>query len=75
MRLKRSRANTSAMHKSLTVAPLLAALLLSTALSAQVPRTAPLALPIVQTIPAAQDQPYPGTMDLDIDATDVVRGV
>lgn len=63
------------MYKPLAVAPLLAALLLSTSLSAQVPRTAPMALPIAQTIPAAQDVPYPGTMDLDIDATDVTRGV
>ena len=64
-----------AMHKSLAVAPLLAALFLSTSPSAQVPRTAPLALPIASTIPAALDIVYPGTMDLDIDATDVVRGV
>ena len=72
------------MHKPLAVAPLLAALLLSTSLSAQVPRTAPMAqagrsapmaTPIAQSIPAAQDVPYPGTMDLDIDATDVTRGV
>jgi predicted metalloprotease with PDZ domain len=63
------------MHKPLAVAPLLAALLLSTSLSAQVPRSAPMALPIADTISAAQDVPYPGTMDLDIDATDVTRGV
>ena len=63
------------MHKPLAVAPLFAALFLSTALTAQVPRTAPMAVPIAQTIPAAQDVPYPGTMDLDIDATDVTRGV
>ena len=64
------------MHKILAVAPLIAALFLSTSpLTAQVPRTAPLALPIIGTIPAAQDVAYPGTMDLDIDATDVVRGV
>ena len=63
------------MHKPLAVAPLLAALFLSTSLSAQVPRTAPMALPIAQTIPAAQDVAYPGTIDLDIDATDVTRGV
>ena len=63
------------MHKPLAVAPLIAALLLSTSLTAQVPRTAPTALPIAQSIPAAQDIAYPGTMDLDIDATDVTRGV
>ncbi len=64
------------MHKPLAVAPLFAALFLSTSpVTAQVPRTAPLALPIDNMIPAAQDVAYPGTMDLDIDATDVVRGV
>ena len=65
-----------AMHKPLAVAPLLAALFLSTApLAAQAPRSAAMAIPIVDTIPAAQDVPYPGTIDLEIDATDVVRGV
>lgn len=63
------------MPKPLAVAPLLAALLLSTSLTAQVPRSAPMATPLAQTIPAAQDVRYPGTMDLDIDATDVTRGV
>ena len=63
------------MPKPLAVAPLLAALFLSTSLTAQVPRTAPMALAIADTIPAAQDIAYPGTMDLDIDATDVTRGV
>jgi len=66
------------MHKAFAVAPLLAALLLSTApLAAQAPaaRSAPAALAIASTIPAAQDVPYPGTIALDIDATDVVRGV
>lgn len=64
------------MHKRLAVAPLFAAFLLSTSpLAAQVPRSAPMAVPIAATIPAAQDIPYPGTIDLEIDATDVVRGV
>jgi predicted metalloprotease with PDZ domain len=64
------------MHKPLAVAPLLAALLLSTSpLTAQSPRSAPMAVPVASTISAAQDIPYPGTVDLDIDATDVVRGV
>ena len=62
------------MQKRYAVAPLLAALLLSPPLTAQVLRTAPMATPIAPTIPAAQDVAYPGTMDLDIDATDVVRG-
>ncbi|MFC4293702.1 M61 family metallopeptidase [Novosphingobium tardum] len=62
------------------VAPLVAALLLSTAssaLQAQAPasRSTPAALPIAETIPVAQDVAYPGTIALDIDATDVVRGL
>ena len=64
------------MHKAFAVAPLFAALLVSTApLAAQAERSTPLALPIASTIPAAQDIPYPGTIALDIDATDVVRGI
>ena len=53
-----------------------AALLLAGAASAQTDiRTAPLAAPLPAPIPAAQDIPYPGTMTLDIDATDLARGV
>ncbi|QGN54675.1 M61 family metallopeptidase [Novosphingobium sp. Gsoil 351] len=64
------------MHNARAVAPLLAALLLATSpLAAQAQRSTPMALPISSTIPAAQDVPYPGTMGLDIDATDVARGV
>ena len=37
--------------------------------------SAPQALPIADPIPAARDIPYPGTMTLDVDATDIVRGV
>lgn len=54
----------------------LAALFLATAapVAAQ-NRSAPQPTPIVDTIPAARDVPYPGTMRLDIDATDVERGI
>lgn len=55
----------------LFVAPLLAALL-STSAFAQ--NSAPMAVPITQTVPDARDVAYPGTMTLDIDASDVVRG-
>ncbi len=37
--------------------------------------SAPLAVPMADTIPDARDVPYPGTMTLDIDASDTVRGV
>ena len=64
------------MHKPFAVAPLLFALFLfSSPIAGQTLRSAPMTLPIAQTIPAAQDIPYPGTIELDIDATDVVRGV
>ena len=37
--------------------------------------SAPQALPIADPIPAARDIAYPGTMTLDVDATDIARGV
>jgi predicted metalloprotease with PDZ domain len=40
----------------------------------QVTRSAPTGVPIVQTVPDAADKPYPGTIQLDIDASDVQRG-
>ncbi len=38
-------------------------------------RSMPMAVPIVPSVPDAQDSPYPGTIALDIDASDTVRGV
>lgn len=60
-----------------TIASLAAALALSTALPAlAAPLSAPAAVPITQTVPDAVDAPYPGgTIQLEIDATDVTRGV
>lgn len=40
-----------------------------------VPRSAPAAQPILDTIPAARDIPYPGTMRLEIDASDVTQRI
>jgi predicted metalloprotease with PDZ domain len=60
------------------VAAPFAALLLATTASAavaQVPRSAPQPVSAVSTVPAARDIPYPGTIGLTIDATDVQRGV
>lgn len=51
----------------------LAALLLASAASAENSRPQP--VPFVDTIPAARDTPYPGTITLTIDATDVRRGI
>ncbi len=43
--------------------------------AAQVENSRPVASPIVDTIPAARDIPYPGTMTLHVDATDTERGI
>lgn len=60
------------MKTKLAVAPLLLALSVST--QALAANSAPMAVPIQQTVPDAQDVAYPGVMTLDIDATDVARG-
>ena len=57
----------------------LAALLLTAAYPAlaQVPagNSAPRAVPPVNTIPEPQDVPYPGTLTLDVDATNTEQGI
>jgi predicted metalloprotease with PDZ domain len=55
-------------------APLLIAMTASPAIS-QVPRSAPEPIPAISNIPAARDMPYPGTIELHVDATDVQRGL
>jgi hypothetical protein len=56
-----------------------ASLLLSTAAPAlaQVPpgNSAPQPVPFVDTIPAPQDTPYPGTILLNVDATNTEQGI
>ncbi|MGP7795855.1 M61 family metallopeptidase [Sphingomonas sp. CLY1604] len=58
---------------------LVASLFLSAAAPAlaQVPagNSAPQPVPFTDTIPLAQDIPYPGTLKLDVDATDTERGI
>ena len=59
---------------------ILSAALLATAAApalAQVPQglSAPQATPLPAPVPAAQDVPYPGTVTLDIDATDTARAL
>ena len=51
----------------------LAAVAAASPASAQ--NSAPQPLPIVDTIPAARDIPYPGTMRLEVDTTDLRRGI
>lgn len=69
-------------RKSLPLRIVLAALLLSTtALPAAAQQinppgnTLPQPTPIVDTVPAARDVDYPGTIKLDVDATDTVQGI
>src|SRR4051812_10692171 len=66
------------MNLRLPLGPFLAASLLATAAIAQAQapvRSAPVAVPVVDTIPPSLDIPYPGTITLNVDATDVVRGI
>jgi predicted metalloprotease with PDZ domain len=59
------------MRKLLTTA----ALLMVAPLLVATQNSAPQPLPIVETIPAARDIPYPGTIQLDVDATDIARAI
>lgn len=52
---------------------LLSAALVATPVLAQ--RSLPQPLPIVDSVPAARDVPYPGAITLKVDATDTLRGV
>jgi predicted metalloprotease with PDZ domain len=52
---------------------ILAAALLATSALAQ--NSAPQAIPALTEVPAPRDVPYPGTIQLDVDATDVTRGI
>lgn len=47
----------------------------SPALAQVVTLSAPQPLPIVDTIPAARDIPYPGTMRLEVDTSDLRQGI
>ena len=53
----------------------LASLLASVSLPALAENSKPQPVPWVNTIPDARDIPYPGTITLDIDATDTKRGI
>jgi predicted metalloprotease with PDZ domain len=55
--------------------PFAAMLLVTAAVPALAQNSAPQPIPIVDTIPAARDIPYPGTIKLDVDATDTMRGI
>ena len=53
----------------------LTALLITTATPALAANSAPQPVAIVDTIPAARDVPYPGTMILKVDATDIEQNI
>ncbi len=52
-----------------------AALLLATTAPTLAQNSAPQPVPFANTIPDARDVDYPGTLTLDIDATDTQRGI
>ncbi len=51
------------------------AVLLATAAGAQDLQSRPQPLPIVDSIPAARDVPYPGTIRISVDASDTTRAI
>ncbi|WP_267350559.1 peptidase M61 [Sphingomonas sp. GM_Shp_2] len=63
------------MIRTLFVASLLASIAAPLAAQTIPGNSAPQPTPIVDTIPAAQDTPYPGTIKLDVDATDLDRAI
>jgi predicted metalloprotease with PDZ domain len=63
------------MRPSLLAAALIAQAAVAVPALAQVPRSLAQPLPIVDEVPAARDIPFPGTIHLNIDATDVYRGI
>ena len=65
------------MIRRILAATLLCATAAPFPLAAQVPagNSAPQPVPIVDTIPAPRDVRYPGTIRLDVDATDTQRGI
>lgn len=54
---------------------LIAALCLAAPLLTAAQNSAPAPTPIAQTIPLARDVPYPGTIRLEVDATDISRAI
>src|SRR4051794_22483796 len=65
------------MRRAALVVLLLFSSLLGTPAPAQTPpqNSRPAATSKVDTIPAARDVPYPGTIQLTVDASDVTRGI
>jgi predicted metalloprotease with PDZ domain len=72
-------AYAAAIHAFLESLPMFRAFAFALLISAAVPALAqnsqPQPVPFADTIPAARDIPYPGTITLDVDATDVQRGI
>lgn len=55
--------------------PVVTLVLVTTAVPSLAGNSAPQPVPIVDTIPAAQDIPYPGTMTLKVEALDIERNI
>ena len=66
---------TTAFGLAAVLAPLLAGAAFAQADPALTGSSKPQPVPIVDTIPAAKDVAYPGTIALTVDATDTVRGI
>ncbi|WP_305097346.1 M61 family metallopeptidase [Croceibacterium aestuarii] len=67
------------MQTRFVVAPLAVAALIAvvpnTSAAQEALRSAPVATALPDPVPAARDVPFPGTVKLDIDATDLTRGI
>ena len=63
------------MQSRLAAAALALVILGQPAAAQTVAPSRPVAVPIVRSVPDAVDAPYPGTIQLDIDATDLQRGL
>ncbi|HTQ99926.1 MAG TPA: hypothetical protein VMH83_08045 [Candidatus Acidoferrum sp.] len=63
------------MHRLLSLALITAALAVPVADAQTAPRSKPTAQPLTDTIPAARDRAYPGTMVLNVDASDTVQRI
>tara|TARA_R110000782_G_scaffold49622_2_gene107878 strand:+ start:10713 stop:12638 length:1926 start_codon:yes stop_codon:yes gene_type:complete len=64
------------MHRLMTLSFILSTALVSPAALAQdATRSLPTAQPVIDTIPQARDIPYPGTMQIEVDASDTTQRI
>ncbi|APG63197.1 peptidase M61 [Sphingorhabdus lutea] len=60
---------------SAAILPIITIMAMPTNLMAQAAKSAPQPIPLQDNVPKAQDIPYPATMILDVDATDISRAI